>query len=130
MTVSKTPLLGRPSRLVASLRFGLALALAVLLVSLPACESSLGRSLRGARLYATGTEALDRGAFERAILDLEKAAELVPEASEVQNHLGIARWRSGDLAGARVAFTRAVELDCDNAAAQANLAGLDAATQE
>jgi Flp pilus assembly protein TadD len=78
--------------------------------------------LQGARLYRSGTDALDRGETAVAIADLERAAELVPEASEIQNHLGLAYQAAGRDADARHAFARAVELDCDNAAAQENLA--------
>jgi len=75
-----------------------------------------------ARLYATGTAALERGDTARAIADLERAAELAPEASEIQNHLGLAYQDSGrDLAALR-AFERAAELNCENAAARENLA--------
>jgi Flp pilus assembly protein TadD len=76
----------------------------------------------GARLYQRGTDALERGEPELAISDLERAAGLVPEASEIQNHLGLAYQAAGREAEARDAFARAVELDCDNEAAQENLA--------
>ena len=78
-------------------------------------------SLEGARLYQSGTEALDRGDSERAIADLERAAELVPTASEVRNHLGLAYAAAGRDDDARNAFRRAVDLDCDNRAALDNL---------
>jgi Flp pilus assembly protein TadD len=75
----------------------------------------------GARLYQSGTAALDRGDSERAIADLERAAELVPGASEVQNHLGLAYAAAGRDDDARNAFRRAVDLDCGNGAAALNL---------
>jgi Flp pilus assembly protein TadD len=78
-------------------------------------------SYEGSRLYGSGTRALDRGDPQRAIADLERAAELVPEASAVQNHLGLAYAAAGRDEEALAAFHRAVELDCNNAAAQANL---------
>lgn len=78
-------------------------------------------SLRGARLYASGTEALDNGDPQRAIVDLERAAGLAPNASEVQNHLGLAYAAAGREDDALHAFQRAVDLDCDNAAAGENL---------
>jgi Flp pilus assembly protein TadD len=53
-----------------------------------------------------------------------QAAALKPESSKIQNHLGIAYERTGEQAAALAAFERAVELDCDNAAASANLASL------
>ena len=52
---------------------------------------------------------------------LEGAAERAPEASEVQNHLGLAYLASGRRGDALRAFERAVALDCDNAAARHNL---------
>jgi Flp pilus assembly protein TadD len=79
-------------------------------------------SLEGARLYARGSDALERGELGPAIADLERAATLVPEASEVHNHLGLAYARSGREGDALREFERAVELDCDNQAAQHNLA--------
>jgi len=79
-------------------------------------------SLEGARLYARGTDALERGELGPAIVALERAASLVPEASEVHNHLGLAYARSGREGEALRQFERAVELDCDNEAALHNLA--------
>jgi Flp pilus assembly protein TadD len=78
-------------------------------------------TIQGARLYSSGTEALDRGDTARAIADLERAAELVPHASEIQNHLGLAYAADGRDREALVAFRRAVALDCGNLAAQRNL---------
>jgi Flp pilus assembly protein TadD len=94
--------------------------LAALLVSglgLGACAP-----LRAARLYDSGTEALDRGDLARAVEDLERAAALVPRASEVQNHLGLAYAAAGREDEALAAFERAVALDCGNRAARENLA--------
>ena len=82
------------------------------------------RSLRAARYYAAGTDALDRGDSSVAITELERAAALMPTASEIQNHLGLAYWSDGREAAALRALERAVELDCDNEAARANLASL------
>jgi len=96
---------------------------AVLLISL-AC-SGCG-SLRGARLYSSGTRALDTGDPARAVADLEAAAALLPEASEVHNHLGLAYARAGRDEQAMAAFRRAVALDCDNRAAQHNLQAAEA----
>lgn len=83
---------------------------------------------QAARLYQSGTQALVRGDIERAVVDLERAAALEPQASEIHNHLGLARLAAGDERAARRAFARAVELDCDNAAARRNLDLLQAAT--
>jgi Flp pilus assembly protein TadD len=78
-------------------------------------------AIAGARLYREGTEALERGDAESAVSALEQAAERVPEASEVQNHLGLAYLASGRRGEAILAFERAVALDCHNAAARRNL---------
>jgi len=56
------------------------------------------------------------------VAELESAAERVPHASEVHNHLGLAYASAGRHDEALAAWRRAVELDCDNEAAQRNLA--------
>lgn len=78
-------------------------------------------SIEGARLHRSGTQALDDGDPARAVADLERAASLVPQASEVQNHLGLAYMAAGRPGDAERAFRRAVELDCENTAARENL---------
>ena len=72
-------------------------------------------------MYQSGTNALDRGDTAAAIAQLESAADLLPEASEVQNHLGLAYQAAGRERDAERAFRRAVALDCGNAAAVENL---------
>jgi Flp pilus assembly protein TadD len=96
---------------------------AVLVASL-ACAGC--GSLRGARLYSSGTRALDAGDPARAVADLEAAAALLPGSSEVHNHLGLAYARAGRDEEAMAAFRRSVELDCDNRAAQHNLHAAEA----
>jgi len=92
-------------------------ALAVLLaIALPACAS-----IESARHYRDGSAALDRGEPATAVAELERAAALTPDASHVQNHLGIAYEEVGRHDDAVRAYERAVALDCDNGAAQANL---------
>ena len=95
------------------LRVGCALCVALLALG---CSS-----FRGARLYQSGTSALDRGDSAQAIAELERAADLLPEASEVENHLGLAYQAAGRERDAELAFRRAVALDCGNAAAVENL---------
>lgn len=89
------------------------------------CATEAGVAFQGARHYASGTALLDRGEDERAVAALERAARLVPHASEVRNHLGIAYWRTGRFDAARDAFESALALDCTNEAARANLAALE-----
>ncbi len=88
------------------------------------CETGPIRALRGARHYASGSSALERSESEIAVLELERAAVLVPHASEIHNHLGLAYWSQGRLGAARLSFERALELDCENRAAEANLENL------
>ena len=97
-----------------------ALALALLL------SGSACATYRASRLYESGTRALDRGDASAALADLERAAALVPEASEIQNHLGLAYAEAGRHGEALEAFRRAVALDCDNQAAQHNLRAAEA----
>jgi Flp pilus assembly protein TadD len=93
-----------------------ALALALVVATLAGCGT-----FRGARLYESGTRALEQGDATAAIADLERAAQLVPHASEIQNHLGLAYAEAGRDGDALRAFQRAVDLDCDNLPAQQNL---------
>jgi Flp pilus assembly protein TadD len=85
---------------------------------------------QGGQLYTSGTEALDRGDNARAIADLERAAELVPDRSEVHNHLGLAYAAAGRDREALLAFRRAVALDCGNIAARRNLNAAEARAKE
>jgi Flp pilus assembly protein TadD len=82
---------------------------------------------RAARLYQEGTVALNAGDPELAIERLARAGQLQPEASEIQNHLGLAFAATGQHAKALSAFQRAVDLDCSNAAALHNLSAAQAA---
>jgi cytochrome c-type biogenesis protein CcmH/NrfG len=89
--------------------------------TLPGCAT-----FEGAKLYERGTQALDRGDTAGAIADLEHAAQLVPQSSEIQNHLGLAHAAAGHDDAALLAFRHAVELDCSNEAAQQNLTAAEA----
>ena len=100
------------------MRILLALALALLF----GCAA-----VEGYRHFEAGNAALDRGDAAAAVAELEQAARLAPEASEVQNHLGIAYGATGRRDAAVAAFERAVALDCDNRAAAANLRAARAA---
>lgn len=84
-------------------------------------------SFQAARLYGSGSQALERGDPRAAIVALERAAELAPHASEIQNHLGLAYRADGREGDARAAFRRALHLDCDNRAARTNLRAAEAA---
>lgn len=96
--------------------------LILFLLAAPGCQSDAAIAFRGARHYSAGNHALERGDAALAIEELRQAAALLPAASEVQNHLGLAHLARGDEGLAREAFERAIELDCDNQAARINLA--------
>lgn len=80
---------------------------------------------RAARLYQEGTVALNAGDAEFAIVRLGEAERLEPDASQIQNHLGLAFAATGQHEKALSAFQRAVDLDCSNAAAVHNLAAAE-----
>ena len=92
-------------------------ALVLALALLSGCAT-----LEGYRHFELGNAALDRGDVARAVAELELAARLAPERSEIINHLGIAYAVAGRSSDALSAFERAVALDCDNREAAANLA--------
>lgn len=111
-------------------RIGSALLALVAVTSLACASAPPVRAIRAARYYAAGTEALERGESRQAIEALEQAARLMPNASEIQNHLGLAYWADARPDDAQRALARAVELDCDNEAARINLERLQAARSE
>jgi len=82
-----------------------------------------------ARLYASGTQALDRGELTLAEVQLGEAARLAPQASEVRNHLGLVYAAQQRPVLAERAFREALRLDCDNDAARRNLAALQRGRQ-
>lgn len=98
-----------------ALRISLCLALVLGIVFLAGCSS-----FRAAKLYQSGSAALDRGDVVQSIAELEEASRLAPNASEIQNHLGLAYAEAGEHARAQAAFNRALELDCENSAARQN----------
>ena len=97
-------------------RGSLMLVISVLAFGLVGCQS-----FRAARLYQRGTAALSAGQSEDAISALDRAGQLAPGASEIQNHLGLAFASAGQHEKALSAFQRAVDLDCSNSAAAHNL---------
>ena len=78
-------------------------------------------AIEGARLYHSGTRALERGDPGRAVVDLEGAAARVPNDSEVHNRLGVAYAAAGRQGEAIREFESAVALDCANDVAARNL---------
>ena len=94
---------------------------AVLILAFLALDIAGCASFRAARLYNEGTAALNLGDYEIAISRLDRAGQLAPRASEIQNHLGLAFASTGQHEKALSAFQRAVDLDCGNVAAAQNL---------
>ncbi len=86
-----------------------------------ACACLGCAAVEGARLYHSGTLALERGDVPRAIADLEGAAERVPYDAEVHNRLGVAYAAAGRRDEALREFQNAVTLDCDHVVAARNL---------
>lgn len=77
---------------------------------------------RGARAaVAAGTQLLDQGRYEEAILALSEAAGADPESADAQNALGAALEQAGNPEEARLRYERAVELEPDLAVARVNL---------
>ena len=93
-------------------------SLALLLSS--GCAEAPRRAWEGARLYSAGTRSLEAGDAATAVDELSRAADLVPQASEIQNHLAMAYWTLGQLDEAEAAFDEALVLDCENEAARSN----------
>ena len=85
--------------------------------------------VRAAHLYREGTAALNAGKPVVAISQLTRAGALAPEASEIQNHLGLAFATTGQHEKALSAFQRAVDLDCSNSAAVQNLVAARASVE-
>jgi len=93
-------------------------AVAYLLTALLAAGCA---TLEGARLYRSGTSALERGDASRAVADLEGAAARVPGVSEVHNRLGVAYAAAGRREDAIREFRSATLIACGNEAAARNL---------
>jgi Flp pilus assembly protein TadD len=96
----------------------LRVAITLLAALLVACAT-----VDAARLFHSGTAALDRGDAPAAVRDLEAAVQLLPDSSAAHNHLGLAYAAAERPRDALREFERAVAIDCDNQAAQTNLAG-------
>jgi Flp pilus assembly protein TadD len=91
-------------------------------LTLAACLLVACATVDATRLFHSGTAALGRGDSAAAVRDLEAAAQLLPESSAVHNHLGLAYASAERHGDALREFERAVAIDCDNQAAQTNLA--------
>ncbi len=122
-----------PARITTARAFGTVLSpesiRVLFLMSFLALELAGCTGFRAARLYQEGTLALNAGDPELAVARFSEAGRLQPEASEIQNHLGLAFAASGQHAKALSAFQRAVDLDCSNEAAVRNLTAAQAAAR-
>lgn len=70
--------------------------------------------------YTAGTEALEKGDFETAVVHLEEAVRLDPSLSRNHNNLAYAYYETGRLQEAWDHGRKAVLLDPDNEYARAN----------
>ncbi len=78
-----------------------------------------------AELYGQGMTARKEQRFKDAVAVLERAAALEPDNADMQVQLGFSRSALGDNAGARAAFTRALEIAPGYQDARFGLAQID-----
>ncbi|MBV8465711.1 MAG: tetratricopeptide repeat protein [Burkholderiales bacterium] len=71
--------------------------------------------------YEQGNVALLVERYDEAIRAYQKAVELIPNAHEVQNNLGLAFQAKGDIESAEKAFSAAIALNANYAEAYGNL---------
>lgn len=93
----------------------------LLLSALLVCQAGACARHQSLRLEREALRALERGEAEVAVAKLEGAAMRAPQAASLQNHLGLAYAAAGRDLDALAAFGRAVDLDCNDAVARANL---------
>tara|TARA_R110000868_G_scaffold183422_2_gene424706 strand:- start:2172 stop:3038 length:867 start_codon:yes stop_codon:yes gene_type:complete len=74
--------------------------------------------------YGHGTQALLEKDYTTALAHLQKAAEIAPEDSKIQNNLGMALYFKGEKARAISHLQKAIDLDKKNSDARVNLAGI------
>ena len=64
----------------------------------------------GAKAMFKGEELLESGQPKAAVAQFEEATKLLPDEWRAWNYLGVARHRTGDLAGSQQAYQKAIEL--------------------
>jgi len=64
----------------------------------------------GAKALFNGEKLLQKGNAEAAIIEFEKAVQILPEEWRAWNYLGLARHRADDLNGASEAFQKSVKI--------------------
>lgn len=74
--------------------------------------------------YGHGTQALLEQDYTTALAHLQKAAELTPEDSKIQNNLGMAYFFKGEAERAITHLQKSIDLDKKNSDARVNLAGI------
>jgi tetratricopeptide (TPR) repeat protein len=82
-------------------------------------------SVAAIRASNDGVAHLGRGEYAEAQHDLEIAVKLGPQLGSLYANLGLARWRSGDVAGAFAAFRKGLEIEPRCPPLLQNLAALD-----
>ena len=78
-----------------------------------------GRGVRA--ILAAGTELLDRGLYDEAVLTLREALAAEPESADAHNALGAALEQAGDPEAARLHYEEAVALEPELAVVRQNL---------
>ena len=72
--------------------------------------AGLGCKPPGAKALFNGEKLLQKGNVEAAIIEFEKAVQILPEEWRAWNYLGLARHRADDLNGASEAFQKSVKI--------------------
>ena len=72
--------------------------------------AGLGCKPPGAKALFNGEKLLQKGNAKAAIIEFEKAVQILPEEWRAWNYLGLARHRADDLNGASEAFQKSVKI--------------------
>ncbi len=115
---------GQPARREKRWLFPIALALGALalgaLVILASTLPQADRSGAAGDAYQSGNAYLDRGAYDRAIADYDKAIQLKPDYAEAYSSRGAAYYYKGDYDRAIANYDQAIQLKPDYAEAYSN----------
>jgi tetratricopeptide (TPR) repeat protein len=85
---------------------------------------------REAKFLRRGNELLSRNDVSRALLEFRNATRVMPGDAEPYYRIGLVGLKTGNMAGAFAAFTRALELNPKHIEAQLKLAGLMAGSAD
>ncbi len=74
------------------------------------------------KAFSAGIESLRRQDWSKAQEQFQRAIAVYPQFDRAYDHLGVAKQNGGDMAGAKAAYQKALELNDHNADAERNLA--------